>query len=110
MNDIDPNQAIDYIKANAPLFAQAKADRVHLENYLKVVKAEKMNESDSSTQSGKETDAYASQAYKEILNGLKVAVEQEEKVNYLLKAAFARIDIWKTMEYSKRQELKTLGG
>ena len=108
--EIDPNQAIDFIKTNAPLFSQAKADRIYLENYLKVVKSKEINKSDASTQGGKDADAYASQAYKEILDGLKVAVEQEERLNYLLKAAFARIDIWKTMEYSKRQELKTLGG
>jgi hypothetical protein len=76
MNDIDPNQAIDYIKANAQLFAQAKADRIHLENYLKVVKSEQINQSDASTQGGKEADAYSSQEYKQILSGLKVAVEQ----------------------------------
>tara|TARA_R110000772_G_scaffold7311_2_gene25027 strand:+ start:934 stop:1257 length:324 start_codon:yes stop_codon:yes gene_type:complete len=106
--EIDPNRAIEYIQHNANKFAQAKADRIFIENYLKTVKSRVMNESDSSSLGAKEAEAYASANYVEQLNALKVAVEQEETLKFMLIAAQARIDVWKTTEYSKRAEMRNL--
>jgi len=106
--EIDPNRAIEYIQQNANKFAQAKADRIFIENYLKTVKSRVMNESDSSSLGAKEAEAYASANYVEQLDALKVAVEQEETLKFMLIAAQARIDVWKTTEYSKRAELRNL--
>ena len=107
--EIDPNRAIEYIQQNAPKFAQAKANRVFIENYLKTVKAKVMNASDSTSLGAKEAEAYASHQYVEQLNGLKEAVEQEEHLKWMLTAAQARIDVWKTTEYSKRAEIRNMG-
>jgi len=42
MNDrlTDPNQAIDYIIANSKLYAQARAERIYMEELRKTIKAE----------------------------------------------------------------------
>lgn len=106
--EIDPNRAIEYIQQNAPKFAQAKGDRIFIENYLKTVKAKEMNKSKASTVAQKEADAYASEPYVEQLNALKVAVEQEEHIKWMLTAAQARIDVFKTLEYTKRAELRNM--
>jgi len=42
----------------------------------------------------------------ELLEGLRVAVEEEEKFKWLMVAAQARIEVWKTNQYNTRAELK----
>jgi hypothetical protein len=101
------DKAIRYIMENAPLFAQAKANRVFIENYLGTVKSRLMLEEDG-TLGHKDAYAKAHPDYIAQLEGLKVATEEEERLRYMLLAAQARIEVWKTQEYTKRQELKNL--
>jgi hypothetical protein len=107
MQEINPERAIKYIVENAPLFAQAKANRVFIENYLRTVKSRLMNEEEG-TLGNKEAYAYAHDSYVEQLKGLKAATEEEERLKYMLLAAQARIDVWKTQEYTRRSEMKNL--
>jgi len=53
--------------------------------------------------------AYAHPDYIEILEGIKVSVEREENYRWLMTAAQARIEVWRTQEYSKRSEIKNVG-
>jgi len=75
MEEIDPTKAIRYIQENAGKYAQAKANRVHIENFTKTLKARLMSESDKKTLGDREMDAYGSIQYEELLKGLKEAVE-----------------------------------
>jgi hypothetical protein len=105
--EINPQKAINFMIETAPKFAQAKADRVFIENYLRTVKSRLMNE-ETGTLGNKEAYAYAHPDYVTQLEALKVATEEEERLKYLLLAAQARVEVWKTMEYTKRQEIKNL--
>lgn len=105
--EIDPNKAIDYMTKNAPEYAQAKADRVFIENYLRTVKSRLMNQEEG-TLGNKEAFAYAHPDYVLQLNALKIATEKEEHIKYMLKAAELRVEVWRTTEYTKRAELKNL--
>ena len=105
--EINPQKAINFMIETAPKFAQAKADRVFIENYLRTVKSRLMNE-EAGTLGNKEAYAYAHPDYIAQLEALKVATEEEERLKYLLLAAQARIEVFKTQEYTKRQELKNL--
>lgn len=107
MNEIDPNKAINYITINADAFAKAKAERTFVENNLRVVKSELMNEEEG-TLGHKEAYSYAHPKYKAQLEALRSAIEAEEKLLWMLKAAMARIDVWKTTQFTMRQELKNL--
>ena len=49
MSEDDAQKAIDYIRDSAPVYAKAKAERTYIENYLKVVKATEMANSDKKT-------------------------------------------------------------
>ena len=102
MNQIDPHKAIEYIIENAGKFAQAKADRVYLENFLKVKKAEIITKSNESSVARAENYALAHPDYKIILDGLKIATMKEEHLKWWLLAAQARIDVWRTEEASNR--------
>jgi len=53
--------------------------------------------------------AYAHPDYLEILEGIKVSVESEENYRWRMTAAQARIEVWRTQEYSKRSEIKNPG-
>jgi hypothetical protein len=110
MQDIDPNAAVDFLLKNAGLFAKAKAERVYLEEFRKSKKALLMQEAFCAgvdTMAGQERDAYARSEYRELLDGLKAAVETEEKLKFQLIGAQLRVEIWRSMEASNRTLEKT---
>ena len=102
----EPLKAIRYIQENAQDYADAKAGRVFIEQFLKTVKAQLMSESDEKTLGAQETFAYAHQKYIVQLEGLKAAVAKEEYLKYMLEAAKLKIEIWKTEQYNLRTEMK----
>jgi hypothetical protein len=104
--EIDPLKAIEYIQRNAGTYAQAKANRIYIENYLKTVKARLMGDSEEKAIGAKEMDAYANPVYVEQLDGLKAAIEVEENLRYMLEAAKLKVEIFKVQEYTKRTEMK----
>ena len=100
----DPHKAVDYIIANASKFAIAKSERVYLEEYRKSLKAILMKRSLEDTIGAQEREAYAHAEYKQLLDGLKVAIETEEKLRWDLIAAQARVEIWRTEQANNRAE------
>ena len=106
--EINPEKAIRYIQENAEKYAKAKGDVAYTDNYLKVIKAQEANKSKSTTIGGKDTDAYASPEYLQAILANKQAIEEESHLRWMLEAAKARIEVWKTQEYSKRAEMKNL--
>jgi hypothetical protein len=100
----DPHKAVDYIIRSAPKYAKAKAERVYLEEFRKSKKALLMKAADQDRLSlaGQERDAYSHPEYVALLEGLKVAVEIEEKLRWDLIAAQARVEIWRTESANNR--------
>lgn len=106
MEDRNPHDAIDYIIRHAKKFAQAKADRIYLEEYRKSLKAILMKQSMEMAIGAQERDAYAHPDYVELLKGLRAAVEAEEKLRWDLVAAQARVEVWRSQEATNRMETK----
>ena len=102
--DVNPNEAIDYIIRHAPKFAKAKAERIYIEEYRKSLKAILMKPSLESAIGAQEREAYAHQEYIELLEGLRDAVEVEEKLRWDMIAAQARVEVWRSQEASNRQQ------
>ena len=106
MNQKDINDAVDYLYTHGAKYAEAKAQRVYLEEFRKSQKAMLMITAKVSgkakSEAAAETEAYADPAYVEILKGLQVAVEQEEALRWGLVSAQARIDVWRSQEASNR--------
>jgi hypothetical protein len=100
--DIDPNKAIEFIIKQSGIYAQAKANRVYIENYLRSAKSKMMLESTATSIAAKEMEAYATDDYIALLDGLKEAVETEEKLRWQLIAAQERVQIWRTQEATNR--------
>lgn len=104
VREIDPHKAIDYMIDNAPKFAAAKADRIHLEEFRKSKKALLMAESEAQAVNAREQYAYAHPEYLALLEALKTAVEVEETLKWHMVAAQARIDVWRSQEASNRAQ------
>ena len=95
--------AADFIKDHAGRFAKAKANRVQLEEFRKTQKAILFMQAPQGSVADRESYAYAHAEYGKVLDGLKVAVEEEEKLRYLMKAAELKIDIWRTQAANERK-------
>lgn len=98
----DPHLAVDYILANSRKFAEAKAQRVYLEEFRKSKKAMLMAASKEATAVAREQEAYAHPEYVALLEGIREAVEVEERLRWELIAAQARIEVWRSQEASNR--------
>ncbi len=103
ITDEEIEKANDFIRDNADKFAQAKANRVYLEQFRKSSKALLMQDSDEKTGMAKETFAYAHEDYQLLLDGIKDAVHEEERLRWLFVAAQTKIDIWRTQSSNNRK-------
>jgi hypothetical protein len=102
----EPTKAIQFLIDTAPLYAKAKADRMFLEEFRKSRKAQLASQAGTGVLGKQETFAYAHPEYIEILEGIREAVEKEERFRWLMTAAQARIEVWRTEQYSARMEIK----
>ena len=100
----DPNKAVDYLLANAGKFAKAKSERVYLEEFRKSKKAILMSQSTLEAANAREQYAYSHPEYLSLLDGLRAAVEVEEKLRWDLIAAQARVEIWRTEQANNRNQ------
>jgi hypothetical protein len=106
---IDPQAAVDFMIAKSRAYAQAEANKVYMEELRKTIKAEQMIEAETlghKTAAMQEREAYASHPYKQHLLALQQAVEVREELRWMLIAAQARIEVWRSQEASNRAEGK----
>lgn len=109
--EIDIFRVLDFIRDNAPAYAKAKAERVFLEEFRKSKKALLMRDAETAGHKSavaQEREAYAAPAYLQLLDGLRVAVEQEEALKWLIVGAQAKFEVWRTIEANRRAEAKVL--
>lgn len=109
--EINIFKSLDFIRDQAPIYAKAKADRVYLEQYRKTKKALGMRKAEldgHKSSVAQEREAYADEDYIELLHGLREAVETEERLRWMIVAAQAKIEVWRTLESTRRIEAKTL--
>jgi hypothetical protein len=102
----EPTKAIQYLIDTAPLYAKAKADRIFLDEYRRSRRAQLMSQAGTEVLGKQETYAYAHADYVGILEGIREAVEKEENLRWMMTAAQARIEVWRTEQYSARMEMK----
>lgn len=101
----NPNKVVEFLLKNAGKYAQAKAERIYIEEFRKSKKALLMQTAQlrgAETMAAQERDAYANLEYQELLVGLKEAVEVEEKLRWQLIAAQMKIDLYRTEQANNR--------
>lgn len=104
-------RSLEFIKDKAPHYAKSKADRVYLDEFKKTKLALCMKAAEArgiNTISGQEREAYADPNYQVVLEGLREAVEKEETLRWQIVSAQAAIEVWRTMESTKRAEARNL--
>ncbi len=102
---IDPQAAVTYMIAKSGEYAIAESNKIYMEELRKTIKAEGMKEAELNghkTAAMQEREAYASQIYKTHLMALQEAVRQREELRWMLIAAQARIEVWRSQEASNR--------
>lgn len=104
MRKTEPHRAVDFILDNGRVFAQAKAQRIYLEEFRKSKKAILMAQSTADAANAREQYAYSHPEYLSLLDGLKAAIEVEEELRWKLIAAQTRVEIWRSEEASARAE------
>ena len=102
ISDDQIESALDYLRDGVDLAANAKANKVYLTEYRKTKKAELMNLSNESSEAAKERFAYSHAEYKEFLAGLKEAIYQDARHDFLREAANAKIEAWRTQQANER--------
>ena len=109
ITDSRAEEAITAIIKYGPLYAQAKANRQYLEEFRKSKKALEMKEAEADgykTAVLQEREAYAGSEYRELLQGLKAAIEEEVTLLWKLTSAELTVDVWKTQSVNARRENK----
>jgi len=101
----NPNKVVEFLLKNAGKYAKAKSERIYIEEFRKSKKALLMQMAQLKgveTMAAQERDAYANEEYQELLEGLKEAVEVEEKLRWQMLAAQIKVDIWRTEQANNR--------
>lgn len=108
MNIEDAHLAVNFIRDNAEKFANAKAERLGLEEFRKSKKALLMNECPSTMPvNAREQYAYSHPEYIQLIEGLKEAVRVEEKLKWQMTAAEMRCEVLRSAEASARMEVRS---
>jgi hypothetical protein len=93
-------------------YAEAKAEHIYLEHYRKsllaILQKEYMVDGHTSV-AAQEREARADDRYITVLEGLKVAVEQEELLRGEVKMAEWQFEGWKARIYADQREQKRYG-
>ena len=93
----DIEKALDFLRDSATEAAQNRANRVYVEDYLKVVKANIMASHADKPVNAQEREAYIHPDYLAHLEAIKEAVYEDEKLRFLIDAAKAKISALQTI-------------
>lgn len=100
----DAERAVDWLGNNASEIAQARAERLYIEQWIKTVKATIQAEQEGMSAAASEIVALASPRYAKALAAFKEAVLADERFRFLVAAAEARIEAWRSQESTRRAE------
>ena len=105
ISDEDIEKAVSYLRDNAVEAAQATANRQYLEKFSTVSKALIMSEHLAEPVNAQERYAHSDVRYRNHLEGLKVAIFEDEKSRNLRDAADVKIRAWQSQQANNRGKL-----
>ena len=109
--EIDIEKVLNFIRDNAEKYAQAKANRIYVEEFKSSLLARLMQASQMngvSSAAGQERDSKSSVEYTDHLKAISEAVQAEESLKCMLIAAQAKIEVWRTIKASERVEARNI--
>jgi hypothetical protein len=102
ISETEVDRALDYLRDSADAAAKARAERIYTEEFRKTIKARIMKEQADLPLAAQEREAYADKRYIAHLDALREAVFADEKHRFLLAAASAKIEAWRTQSSNER--------
>ena len=96
-------KALDFMRDNASALAKAKGERIYLEQFRKSQKAILYCKAPQGTIPEREAWAYSQDDYLQVLTGLQVAVENEERLKWMMTAAELKVEVWRTQSANNRR-------
>lgn len=105
----DIEKAVNWLRDNAEEAAQARANRIYVEEYRKTVKARLMAGMNDKPIGAQEAFAYGHKEYVAHLEAIREAVRIDEEFRFLREAAQAKIEAWRTQSSNQRAEGKAYG-
>lgn len=103
LSDDDAEKAVDFLRDNARKAAQATANREYLDEFKKVVRAQIMRENADKPIGTQEAIAQADARYVLHLKTLQDAIEHDEYMSWMMKAAEVKFDLWRTQSANVRK-------
>jgi len=103
---INPFKCLDFMRDNAVALAEAEKNVTYFTEFRKSKKALLMLQCDSKTESAKESYAYSHPEYIKVIEALADAKEKFVELRWLMIAAQAKIEVWRSLESSARAEGK----
>ena len=100
----DAEGAVDWLRDNAGKIAEARAERVYMDQWIKTVKATVQMEHAGRSAAASEILALASPKYLSALDAYRYAVGVDERYRFLAAAAEAKIEFWRSAEATRRAE------
>ena len=102
ISDEAVEKSVDYLRDSSNEAAQARATRLHMEDYSRVLKAEIMAEHLAEPVNAQERWAYSDMRYKNHLELLKKAIYDAERMRFMRGAAEAKLEAWRTFCANQR--------
>jgi plasmid stabilization system protein ParE len=106
VTDQDVEKAIDFLRHQANAAAEAKAHRIYMTEFRKVVKAKVMQRYINTPHTTQERNAYSDPEYIAHLDAMKTAIERDIFHEWKRAAAEATIEAWRTHNANVRGERK----
>lgn len=112
MSDDAIERRMQELRETAAKFAKAYAQREYLDEFKRsklAILMQKAERDGFTTAAAQEREARASKDYRELLEGLRDAVETSEALRWELKIAEIGAEVWRSKEATRRAERKGYG-
>lgn len=107
ISEAEVEQAVEWLRNNARAAAKAKAERVYVDEFKKSLEAQLMTdpkECPATAVREREAQARAHPKYIAHLQAIREAVERDESMRWLMVAAQAKIEAWRSQNANLRAE------
>jgi hypothetical protein len=99
---------LSQIEQTAPEYAKAKAETYQLTEYKKTQRSVLYSRAVGKTVADKENWVSMQPEVTKTIEGIAVAIENEERLRWELKVAELKIEVWRTEQANRRLEHKIL--
>ena len=103
ITDDQAEKAAEFIRDNAAKAGMCKATRIYMEEFRKTAKARLYQQATVGTVADREAYAYAHPEYVAHLDAMRTAIEDDEKMRWMMVAAEAKLEAWRTQSANNRR-------